>query len=237
MIHTAKKAIPGGLLLLFLTGGLSLLAQSHHWNSHAEVARKVMSTFEELETYTARFQIVTKEGRSTKKMSGKVYFSRPGKIRFDFTSPARDFIVSDGRILWIYMSRLRAVGKQDLRLDTKDENGRRIFLKNPGTGLKRLFRKYHYRFDTVEQPREVEGRSYFVMDLEQREKIGGYEKIKLFVDSDSYLVRRAVATDSFGRETTITFTDLKVNQPIEGKLFQYKPDDSVRVVSNPLVGE
>lgn len=223
--------------LLFLAVSMAASAQEHRWYSHAEVVKKVIQTFQNLHTYSSAFYISTVDGNKTRNMSGTVFYQKPGKLRFDFNSPDNDLIVSDGKILWIFMKRLNAVGKQNLALDIKDENGRNIFMKNPGSGLSRLFNKYHYRFDTVDQPRTDEDGTFFVLDLDQREKVGGYETIKLFVDAKSYLIRKAIATDGFGRKTTIQFTGPRINPQLEGKLFQYKPDDSVRVVSNPLVNE
>lgn len=214
-----------------------LLAQAHNWNSHAEVARKIMDTFDGMDSYSANFTIKTVEGRSVRNMAGKVYYKKGGKVRFDFTSPSRDFILSDGKILWIYINRIRAVGKQSLELNVQNESGRDVFLKDPDRGIRRLFSKYHYRFDTVEQPRKIDGKEYFVMDLEQREKIGGYENIKLFVDPESYLIQKAIAESGAGKVSTIEFSSIKTNPTLEGSLFNYKPDDSIRVVNNPLVNE
>ncbi len=210
----------------------------HHWNSHADVARNVMEAFNVLDSYRASFSIKVSGAGNARSMSGRVYYSKPGKLRFEFDSPARDLIVSDGKILWIYINRLHAVGKQDLALDVKNENGRSIFMKDPDSGISRLFRKYHYRFDGTEQPRKMDdGSTYFVMDLEQREKVGGYENIKLFIDPQSYLIKRAIGKESSGKSATIEFSSIEKNPPVEGKLFQFKPDDSMRVVMNPLVNE
>ncbi|MDH5656336.1 MAG: outer membrane lipoprotein carrier protein LolA [Spirochaetia bacterium] len=209
----------------------------HNWNSHADVARKVKHKFEDLDTYTANFQIESTDGSSRKNMSGKLFFKQPGKIRFDFSAPAGDLIVSDGKILWIYIHKLRAVGKQDLTLDKKTQDNSKIFLATPGPGISRLFSKYHYRFDTTEQPRAIDGGMYFVMDLTQRVKVGGFENIKLFIDSETYLIKKAVGTDNLSRKTTIVFSNQKINPSIEGKLFQYKPEETTRVVLNPLVDE
>lgn len=247
MSHIQKKmrsALPGALMMIILlmTTSVSVTAEDpeeppHHWHSHSAVAKKVIEVFEKMNTYRAHFDINTTSGKSHKSMSGTVYYQKPGRVRFDFSRPGGDFILSDGNILWIYIRRLSTVGKQDLKLKVKNENGQNVFLSNPEEGLSRLFRKYHYRFDTVEQPRVEDGQEYFVLDLEQREKIGGYEKIKLFVDTESYLIKKAIAWDGDGKETSIRFRSITTDTQLEGKLFQYKPDDRVRVVMNPLVSD
>ncbi len=234
-----SRAILSGLLIacgVVFTGGPGQ-AQELKFHTPTEVAREVKRVFSGLKTFQANFKITTEDGGRNKNLTGRCYYQNPGLIRYDFTNPAGDFIVSNGQILWLYIDRLKAVGKQDLRIKKTDENGRQIFLAAPQPGLERLFSKYHYIFDGTDQPREAEGGTYFILDLEQREKIGGYEKIKLFVDAKTYLIHRAVATDGYGKKSTIIFSEAEINAPLEGKLFRYKPDDNVRVVNNPLVND
>lgn len=233
-----QYTLPAAFVLVLAGSGTGTVkAQEHNWHSHAEVARKVIHTFEDLKTYSARFEMVSRDGGKTQNMSGTVYFSKPGKVLFDFDRPSGDFILSDGKIMWIYLKRRNVVGKQDLSLKKENESGSMIFSADPDAGISRLFRKYHYRFDTVKQPREIDGQEVFVLDLDQREKIGGYENIKLHIDTKTYLIKRAIGTTGSGKTTTISFQNIQINPPIEGKKFQYKPDDRVRVVLNPLVNE
>ncbi|MCR9143328.1 MAG: outer membrane lipoprotein carrier protein LolA [bacterium] len=257
-IRFSARNLRGLLYILIgaglVTGGLALVSAGvgpvqaqepagktqegdRNWHSHAEVARAVQKAFDGADQFTAGFKISTKEGGRVKNMSGRLYYQKPGKIRYEFSQPAGNLIVSDGRIMWFFIRRLNAVGKQELTLKKKNASNREVFTADPTSGLKRLFRKYHYRFDTPEQPRKFNDGTFFVLDMEQREKIGGYERIRLFVDSESYLVRRAEASDGYGKQTTISFSDINTSRKLEGKLFQYQPDDGVRVVLNPLVKE
>ena len=157
-----------------------------------------------------------------------------GKMSFDFSSPAGNRIVSDGKTMWIKIARLNAVGKQDLTLQPKEGN-KDIFSVAPGPGLKRLFKRYHYKFDKIDQPRDVDGRPCYVLDMEQKEKVGGFEHILLFVDAEKFLVYKAVATDGSGETTTIVLKNIRTDIQLEGKVFQFQPDDNDQIVANPLV--
>ncbi len=225
-----------GALALLPAGFGLLAAPDHNWNSHAEVAKKVMDKFEAAKTYTAQFSIRTAEGRSVRNLTGTLYYQKPGKVRFAFTQPAGNLMVSDGKILWVYIRSINAAGKQDLTLKTVDESKRPVFAVVPGPGLSRLFRKYHYRFDGTQQPRTEDGRSVFVLDLEQREKIGGFERMKLHVDPKTFLIVRADADDGQGKQSQIRLSDIRMDVSLDGKLFQFDPG-SARVVDNPLVNE
>lgn len=229
------------VLSLLTLASLSMVgaqpAGERRFVAHSDVAEQVQSVFNGLETYSARFQISTTEGSRSQQLSGRVYYMKPGKVRYEFDQPAGNLIVSDGRTMWFYIRRLNAVGRQDLSLDRRNENNRPIFDEDPLTGLTRLFRKYHYHFDAPDQPRAIDGRRFFVLDLEQREKIGGYETMRLFIDPQSYLIQRAEGADSYGKRSVITFSDIALNPPLAGKLFQYEPPEGARVVPNPLVRE
>ncbi len=217
--------------------GKAAAAATKKWYSNVDVARQVLKKFEELQSYTARFQIKLRDGPRRRQMTGKLYYQKPGRLRYEFNKPVGNLIVSDGKIMWFYVHSLKAVGKQNLRLDKKNVDGKSIFSNNPATGLRRLFQKYHYRFDSPEQPRKEHKRLSFVFDMEQREKIGSYERMRIFVDAGSYLVYRAEAEDNYGKSAEIQFSDIKLDDPLEGKLFQYRPQSGVRVVHNPLVDE
>lgn len=209
----------------------------HNWHSNVEVARKVIQKFEKLQSYTARFRIQVKEGSRERTMFGKLYYQKPGKLRYEFAKPQGNLIVSDGRIMWFYIQRLNTVGKQELDLKKKQPSGSLVFRETPLGGLGRLFRKYHYRFDKAKQPRQEAGGYFFIFSMEQREKIGGYERIRLYVDAKDYLVRKAIGDDGYGKISTVEFSKIKLNPSLEGKLFQYKPDNKVSVVQNPLVNK
>ena len=225
------------ILLLFLSAPAHSQEKSQVQNffSHAQVAKKVIKKFESMKTYTADFFIKTVDGRRTKNMRGKFFYKKPNKVSFNFASGNR--IVSDGKFLWVYIHRLKAVGKQDLTLKKKNESNRQIFAGTPGPGLTRLFRKYHYHFDSTEQPRMEEGAKVFVFSMKQAEKIGGYEKILLYVDASTFLIRKAIGTDGDGKVTTIKFSNPGLDVTLDGPVFQYKKPKHVKLINNPLVNE
>ncbi len=235
------------ILLLIVLGATFLLPRAsfaqtnapHNWHSPSEVVKKIKKKFEAVQTYGADFTIKTVENKKEKTMKGHCLYKRPGKIRYNFSDPEGDEIVSDGKTLYIYIKKLNAVGKQDLNIDKKNSSGP-IFTANSPDGLNRLFKKYHYKFDIIEQPRivfEKDDTKYFVLDLDQRERIGGFEKMKLYVDSESYIIKRAIAMDGRGKETTISFSSINFEEEIEDGIFNFHISGNAKIVNNPLVSE
>lgn len=227
----------GLALALPVVGVLQADPPDHNWNSPQRLRESVEARFADLQTFTADFRITTVEGNRSSSMSGTLYYQKPGRLRYEFSQPAGNLIVSDGEIMWYYIRRANIVGQQSLTLNTENESQRPIFSEDPGPGVSRLFDKYHYRFLGTAQPRAEFGGRYFVLDLDQRERTGGYQKIVLYVDAETYMIHRAEADDGYGKKTSVVFSNIRVNPQLEGRLFQYSPPDNVRVVPNPFVRE
>ena len=217
----------------------ALFSQAHNWNSPSEVVKNVKKKFAEMKSYTADFKIQTVNNKKTSSMKGKATYKAPGKIRYEFAEPDGDLIVSDGKTLWIYIKKINAVGKQDLEINKQNTSGDPIFQSASPAGLNRLFRKYHYKFDTISQPRNAnnDGKSYFVLSLEQREKIGGFENMLLYIDAETYLVKKTIATDSRGKQTTIEFVNMVLDPEVEDGTFNYHISGNSKIVNNPLVSD
>lgn len=225
-------------ILLFLAVVFTNFAQAHNWNSPSEVVKNIKKKYADMKTYTADFKILTVNNKKTSNMKGKCQYKNPGKIRYEFQEPFGDLIVSDGKTLWIYIQKINAVGKQDLEIQKNNTSGEPIFQSASPSGLNRLFRKYHYKFDTIEQPRVLaDGKKYFVLTLEQREKIGGFENMTLFVDSETYFIKKSIGTDNRGKETTIEFTSFVPNTEVEDGIFNYHISGNSKMVHNPLVSD
>ena len=222
------------ILFLFLYS-FSLFSQAHNWNSPSEVVKKVKKRYSELKSYSSDFLITINNNKKSTQMKGNCLFKSPGKSRYDFEAPDGDAIVSDGKTLWIYIKKIGAVGKQDLEISKNNTSGEPIFQANSLPGLNRIFRKYHYKFDSINQPQKLEGKEYFVLSLEQREKIGGFETMTLYINANDYIVHKAIGKDSRGKETILEYSKFIPDAEIEDGLFNYHISGNAKIVNNPLV--
>lgn len=201
----------------------------------SDIARQMQAKFKSLKTYQADFSLSIKDLNKTKVSSGVATYGEGGKLNFTFSQPAGDIIVSNGQMLFVYVSRLKAVGKQPLK--NKDKDGKSLYTAGSAEGLSNLFRRYHYRFDKPEQPREVEGGKYFILDLKEKEITGGYDKITLYVQSETYLIEKMRASSPSGRTVELTFSNIRLNPQVDTKLFQFKEPENAKIVDNPLTTE
>lgn len=198
----------------------------------SDVVREMQKKFKDIKSYQAKFIIDIQENKKNRSSSGVASFQRGGKLNFTFSQPPGDTIISDGKKLWIYVARLRAVGMQELNTTGKD--GKNIYDAASYEGLVRLFQRYHYRFDESTQPRQIEGNNYYVLELKEKVSSGGYEKMILYVNPQTYLIERITAFSPSGRQVKLRFSSIELNTDLPASLFQFKGSENIKVVENPL---
>lgn len=221
---------PYGFLFLVLITGAGKL-QADKFLHPSDVVKEIQKRFKNTKSYSANFSLNIKENNKSRTSRGKVYFKGGGKLHFDFSNPPGDKIISDGKKMWVYVNRLRAVGVQDLKYK---KNGKSIYNTTSYEGLVRLFERYHYRFDEVNQPRNEKGKEYFILDLKEKVSSGGYEKLKLYVDPSTYQIEHVSAWSASGRTVELSFSNIDRDDSISDDLFQFKVTDNLKVVENPL---
>jgi len=74
-----------------------------HDFAHAPSVMKAEKYLRDLKTARARFLQTAQDGSQ---LIGTFYLSRPGKLRFEYDDPVKDFIVADGFFIYFYDAQL-----------------------------------------------------------------------------------------------------------------------------------
>jgi outer membrane lipoprotein-sorting protein len=142
-----------------------------------------------------------------KRKKGRFYMERPGKVRFDYSLPSKQKIISNGKYLAI----------EDHDLNTAD----RYPLES--TPFRMLLR------DKVDLAKDADiialdvGEKIVVVALQDREgKTGG--QIRLFMDWPQVQLKEWIITDAQGLNTRIELAELQTNKSIDPKLFTFSQD-------------
>ncbi len=194
---------------------------------HSDVVKKIKEKFQSIDTYQAKFHIKTKEGNKEKVSYGTAYYKKGGKINFTFARPSQDMIISNGKKIWVFIKKLNAVGIQTL-----EENS--LYQTVGYKGLVSLFKRYHYRFKSPEQPKKINGTKYFILSLEEKVKSGSFVNMDVYIDSNLYLIKKIIAYSPSKHVVHLQFKDIKLNRNLPNKLFTYRIEGNVKVVENPL---
>src|SRR5207302_8992626 len=134
---------------------------------------------------------------------GTVYLKKGGKLRWEYTEPTPQEIVSDGKKLWVYTPSLNQVNVGDAPEALAGPAG--SFL----AGLGRLRAEFAVRFLNPAEPRDGEGN--WVLDLTPKRPLPTLARLVLSMDAKTWELRRAVVYDQFENTVTMRFTKVAIN--------------------------
>jgi chaperone LolA len=167
--------------------------------------------YAKIEDFKADFQQEVKRAHIARplKKSGYVYFSKPGKMRWDYTQPDKVYYVSDGDILWSY----EVATKQAIKMGVKDSE---LY-----DSLKFLFGHGDLRasFDTRLGPTK-EGLQALILTPKSGQQ--NYKSLTLWVKLSSGEVAKTELVDPLDNVSTITFSGMSYDK-LKPEGFKFKP--------------
>ena len=153
---------------------------------------------------------------------GTVYLKRGGKLRWEYTEPTPQQIVSDGKKLWVYTPALNQVNVGDAPAALAGPAG--SFL----AGLGRLREQFSVRFLNPAVPRDADGN--WLLDLTPKRPLPTLARLILAVEPRGFEVRKAVVYDQFENTVTMRFTRVAVNSGVPDTTFTFVPPAGVATV-------
>lgn len=155
----------------------------------------------------------------------------PGGVKFkwDYQTPVRQQVISDGRMLWVYVPENAQVIETDLSLARQGERDNPMaFL----TGLGNLSRDFIVVWGTPPQDADANYR----LRLTPRRHSQLIREIEMVVDYDAvaqgegFPILATIVTDPGGNRTTIEFSDIATNRGILDLEFDFIPPAGVETV-------
>ena len=199
-----------------------------------DIVKEMKAKFKSMKSYQAEFKIVVKSKKGSKISSGTAYYKEGGLLNFTFSKPSGDTIISNGKQMWVYISKLKTVGIQDLKYK---KAGKSIYNTASYDGLVSLFTRYHYKFEGDSQPRDFNGQNFYILKLKEKEASGGFSKLILYVDANSKLIHRIEAQSESGRNLLLQFSSIQMNENISSSKFRFKVESYMKSIRNPLTTE
>jgi outer membrane lipoprotein carrier protein len=189
-----------------------------------EAVQRLETTYQGIRDLQASFQQASfnRTLNQTLEAKGTLFLKKPGKLRWEYTAPTPQQIVSDGAKLWVYTPELKQVNVADAPSALAGPAG--SFLQ----GLGQVREHFQPRFLNPAQP--IDGDGLLVLDLTPREPQPMMARRVVSLDRASGLVRKAVVYDELGNTVTVRFLDVKVNPGLADKLFVFSPPPGVPVI-------
>ena len=148
--------------------------------------------------------------------SGKAIFKRPGKMRWEYETPERQIIITDGNTLWIF--------RPD---DNQVMIGKAPSFFKGGKGFSFLsdMKEIRQKFDIRLEKNAPEG--FFVLTLFPKEKTYDVVKIQLIISKKVFDIVEIKTYNSYGDETWFGFSNIQFKQKIDDSLFHFNiPKDA-----------
>jgi outer membrane lipoprotein-sorting protein len=169
-----------------------------------EIIQKVSNYFNQMGDVKGTFVQI---GADNKRMRGKFFFKRPGRFRFEYGSPSKQIVISDGK----YM----AIQDHDLKTDDRfglDQTPFRVLLRKDVDLLKDA---------KVLEVGETDDRIIVALQDKNPDTVG---RIKLFLQKKQPVeLREWITTDSQGLDTKIELTDMHKADDLDANLFVPPP--------------
>ncbi|HLV26775.1 MAG TPA: outer membrane lipoprotein carrier protein LolA [Gemmatimonadales bacterium] len=183
-------------------------------------ARTARGTFTQL--------IVNSQTGSRVTAEGEFMRQQPDRFAFNFTDPAGDRIVADGRHVWLYVPSTNP--GQVLRSTLTKSNAGSYDLGSL------FFENTRERFNVADGGSEtVQGKATRVLRLTPRAS-APFARATVWVDPASGNLVKFTVVDSMGLERTVTITSYAPNVPVPGSAFTFDPPPGVRVVDAESIG-
>jgi outer membrane lipoprotein carrier protein len=170
-----------------------------------------------LQSFEAEFSqtLTDKSGRVLDESSGRLAIQRPNRFRWDYTAPSEQVIVADGKRIWLYDPELEQVTVR--RLDDTLSATPAMLLSGEGN--------LRENFKVVASRRE---RNVDWITLEPVRSDTDFKSVTLgFVGSE---LRHMQLADKLNQTTSLEFTDMESNTPLDPQRFTFKPPPGADVI-------
>ena len=192
-----------------------------------ELAAALQKKIESIKDFTTDFTHVYEGGVLRKQITerGHLLVKKPGKMRWDYTSPEQKEFVSDGVRIYSYIPQDKQVIVASVPPEDQATTPA-LFLAGKGS----LTRDFTASLGPVPAGMPAGTRA---LKLVPKVRQQDYDWLMLVVDPDTLAIRGLQTIDAQGGKSTFSFANLKENSGLADKEFAFKIPRGVDVVSAP----
>ncbi len=207
-----------------LAAATAALAGTYAGQQSAElrsILDKIQRHYDATKSSSAHFhEEIVPVGGMKRVREGTVYFRKPGRMRWDFTTPTAETIVSDGEQLYSYEPDLNQVIESPLKQALKTNTAVGFLL-----GIGNIRRDFDAALPAA---KPTDGRVHVLL----RPKADGL-KFELVLDPATYDIVGFTMTDQIGDVTKLSFTAIRDNPPLDDALFAFEAPEGADIVTAP----
>jgi len=190
-----------------LGAGFPALAAEPDLNT---ILKNVEQRYNQAKTLEVHFvESYSVQGLARKSESGELTLRKPGRMRWDYTTPPGKLFVSDGKDVYLYTPDAHRVEKTKLKA-SEDMRAPLAFLLG----------KLDFAKDFRDIQFKPEGANYLITANAKNDKFP-YENVEMLVAPD-FEIQRLTVTLQDGSLLTFQLTGEKLNPPVNDALFRFQ---------------
>lgn len=186
-------------------------------SANSDAMQRLNQFFTTVTTMQSSFsqEVRDENGRLRQKSTGTVALYRPGRFRWEYTSPDRHVIVANGAKVWIY----------DEELDQVTIKPMQQTLASSPVGLLLNKQAVQKQFQVTEIMSD--GRlDWFHMIPHKKDS----DFISMDMGINKTGIQEMILKDKFGQETRIRLSNIKLESQIDPSQFQFVPPPGVDII-------
>jgi outer membrane lipoprotein carrier protein len=196
------------------------------------ILARAQAAYARVTTTKATFdQTINNEMTGTTAIShGELIQEQPNRLAVNFTEPAGDRIVADGKSLWVYVP--SATPGQVVKMP----------LGSNGTGAIDFVQQFVHaprqHFDVTFGTADTSlGHPAHTLMLVPKDQGSSIAKATVWVDDDDGVVRQFIVTDGTGATRHVRLTSIEFNVPVQKSTFAFKPPPGIKVVDRQAMSD
>jgi outer membrane lipoprotein carrier protein len=192
-----------------------------------EAARLIQQKYDKVRDFTADFTQTYQGGvlRKTSTEKGTLQVKKPGRMRWEYTSPEQKLFVSDGQKIYSYIPADRQVIVSSVPTDDRATTAV-LFLVGKGD----LARDFNVSYAAAAAPDTI------ALKRDPKSRQADYDWLELVVDRESLQIRTLIAAEREGGRSTFQFSNYRENTGLADKIFTFKIPRGVDVVNADAPG-
>lgn len=210
-------------LLLFFTYGTSF-ADTLPLD---ELIAKAQGRYEKTQDLKAQFiqEVTIKSVNKTEREEGVVYVKNPRRMLWVYSKPKAKKLIINPKKAWLYIPEDHAAYVQD----TENIYRSRLAVKFL-SGIGKLSEDFDVGFS---KPDNVDKNGNYLLTLVPKVSDTGVDKLHITIDKENFQIIQCSFTDFYGNNTRVRLTDIRINNDLDDKLFNFKPPSGVEVFNMP----
>ena len=155
----------------------------------------------------------------TDQAQGRLWVRQPGQMRWEYTAPERQAIVSDGNRLWVYRPEDRQV---------MVGQAPSFFGDGKGAGFLSDIRQVRRQFDIELLDTGTDAR--VELRLTPHKSQPDLVRIELAIDPGDWTIHTVTTFNAYGDETRIELSDMMFVEHLDDTLFHFQIPDGVEIM-------